>query len=154
MNARIPIISNYSRLIGLSIFAAALSSCVSYSHKSVHEKIIWENYDVVSCEDQATLSIIALNDKDAAVRSIAVDKLNLQSPLSNVALNDQDISVRKQAIQKLDLQSALSTIALNDYDAGVRLMAVKKLNLQSTLSAVATGDQDAEVRQCALKRLK
>ena len=80
-----------------------------------------------SCSDQNMLSNVALNDKDANVRKVAVQKLTDQNTLSLVALNDKDVDVRKLAVEKLTDQNTLSLVALNDENSEIRKMALKRL---------------------------
>ncbi len=70
------------------------------------------------------LAKIAVEDKDASVRSAAVAQLTDQAVLAKVALGDENASVRAAAVAKLTDQSLRAKIAVEDKDAGVRCSAL------------------------------
>jgi len=66
---------------------------------------------------------IAVEDKDAGARRVAVEKLTDQSLLAKIAVEDKDSDVRCTAVEKLTDQSVLAKIAVEDKDSGVRRAA-------------------------------
>jgi hypothetical protein len=117
------------RTITLLLLILSLTSCLTTKHEEIRSQSFTVNSitDTNNYGNQSALSLVALNDKDAEVRMLAVSKSDLQSTLSNVALNDKDKEVRKLAVSKLTLQSTLSIVALNDKDSEIRILALKLL---------------------------
>jgi hypothetical protein len=92
---------------------------------------------------------IAVEDKDAGARRVAVEKLTDQSLLAKIAVEDKDSDVRCTAVEKLTDQSVLAKIAVEDKDSGVRRTAVEKLTDRLLLAKIAVGDEDTNVRSAA-----
>ncbi len=103
--------------------------------------------------DQALLVRIAMEDADADVRNRAVQALTNQADLAKIALENKDAAIRSAAVEKLIDQTLLVRIAMEGADAGVRNRAVQALTNQAGLARVATEAPDAEVRADATRRL-
>ena len=69
--------------------------------------------------------------------------------LARVAVEDKDAIVRSAAVANLADQSLLAKIAVEDKDARVRYAAVAKLTDQPLLAKIAVEDKDARVRSAA-----
>ena len=71
------------------------------------------------------------------------------SELVRIAVEDKDAGARRVAVEKLTDQSLLAKIAVEDKDSDVRCTAVEKLTDQSVLAKTAVGDEDTNVRSAA-----
>ena len=71
------------------------------------------------------------------------------SELVRIAVEDKDAGARRVAVEKLTDQSLLAKIAVEDKDSGVRRSAVEKLTDKLLLAKIAVGDEDTNVRSAA-----
>ena len=71
------------------------------------------------------------------------------SELVRIAVEDKDAGARRVAVEKLTDQSLLAKIAVEDKDSGVRRTAVEKLTDKLLLAKIAVGDEDTNVRSAA-----
>jgi hypothetical protein len=99
------------------------------------------------------LETLAVEDKDATVRSLAATKLNDQSLLLKIALSDTDASVRMSALSELTVQPMLARVAMESNDAALGKGAVAKISDQPLLGNVARQAADGAIRKLATQRL-
>ena len=71
------------------------------------------------------------------------------SELVRIAVEDKDAGARRVAVEKLTDQSLLAKIAVEDKDSGVCRTAVEKLTDKLLLAKIAVGDEDTNVRSAA-----
>ncbi|MEI7832657.1 MAG: SUMF1/EgtB/PvdO family nonheme iron enzyme [bacterium] len=111
---------------------APLSARELYAKKMVE---VW------ALTDQAKLSSIALEDKDADIRLSAVGRLMDQALLGKLVVESNDVDVRVLAVWKLDDLTVLAGVAKNDKDAGVRQAAINKQAVKVKIMDLGGGVQ-------------
>ena len=109
---------------------------------------------VKNLTDQALLAKLALEDKELAVRLMAVERLVDEHVLSKLRIDNwMEKDVRGPAVGRLDEQAVFAKVATEDKYWGVRRAAVERLDNQAVLGKVAAEDEELDVRLTAVRKL-
>ena len=103
-------------------------------------------------KDCAVLKQVALESKDEALRTVALENPNLNDPgfLAEIALKGENPSLRKAAMWNKNLTdpAIIDRVALEDGDGEVRLVAVYKVTDADTLARIAGEEAPGDYNPC------
>jgi hypothetical protein len=106
--------------------------------------------DKKACEK---LKKLALEDKDASIRKLAVEAVPDQPSLAEIAIGSNDEETSLQATKKVSDQMLLATIALEGKSAPARSSAASKVVDEQSLTKLVSASNDPAVQSLAQETL-
>ena len=103
--------------------------------------------------DEARLTRVADESRDASARVAATRRIELPATLARLALEHEDSRVRLAAVARIEDQDVLDRVAASEPEESVREQAARKMTHPQPLADLALGDKDEDVRLIAIRRV-
>ena len=102
---------------------------------------------------QSRLRSMAVSDKDAKVRLVAISRLTDSGALAGLALTGTSKDERMLAADRLQDQNALADVVISSKEENVRLIALVKLTNQPAMAKVVSKSPDAQIVEQTFAKL-